>query len=42
MADVEAWKSLGASHISVNTMNAGLKTPQDHIDAIARFKDAAG
>ena len=42
MAEVEAWKALGATHISVNTMNAGLTTPQDHIDAIARFRDAVG
>ena len=42
IAEVEAWKSLGATHISVNTMNAGLTSPQDHIDAIARFKDAVG
>ena len=42
MADVEAWDALGASHISVNTMKAGLDSPQDHIDAIAKFKDAVG
>ena len=38
--DVEARKELGVSHISVNTMNAGLSSPQDHIDAIRRFKEA--
>ena len=42
IADVEAWKALGATHVSVNTMKAGLASPQDHIDAIARFKDAVG
>ena len=42
MAEVEAWKALGATHISVNTMNAGLESPQAHIDAITRFKDAVG
>ncbi len=42
MADVEAWVALGATHISVNTMNAGLTSPQGHIDAITRFKDAVG
>ena len=32
------WKALGATHISLNTMNAGLTSPQDHIDAIRVFK----
>jgi probable F420-dependent oxidoreductase len=38
----EAWRSLGATHISVNTMNAGLRSPQDHIEAIRRYKEALG
>jgi probable F420-dependent oxidoreductase len=38
----EAWRSLGATHVSVNTMNAGLHTPQDHIAAIRRYKEALG
>ena len=29
-----AWRDEGASHFTVNTMNAGLATPDDHIDAI--------
>ena len=37
---VAAWKDLGATHISVNTMNSGLSSPDDHIDAIRRFKEA--
>ena len=37
---VEAWRSLGATHMSVNTMNAGFDSPQEHIDAIRRFKEA--
>jgi len=37
---VEAWRDLGATHLAVNTMKAGLASPQDHIDAIRRFKDA--
>ncbi|MDA1347588.1 MAG: LLM class F420-dependent oxidoreductase [Chloroflexi bacterium] len=37
---VAAWKDLGATHVSVNTMNAGLESPQAHIDAIGRFKEA--
>ena len=35
----EAWRELGATHISVNTMNAGLESPQAHIEAIQRFKE---
>lgn len=38
--DVLAWKKLGATHLSVNTMKAGLPNPQAHIDAIRRFKEA--
>ena len=38
--DVSTWKELGATHISVNTMGAGLSSPDGHIDAIRRFKEA--
>ena len=38
--DVAAWKELGATHISVNTMGGGLSSPDGHIDAIRRFKEA--
>ncbi|MDQ3912677.1 MAG: LLM class F420-dependent oxidoreductase [Actinomycetota bacterium] len=41
-AHTEAWRSLGATHISVNTMNAGLASLEDHIEAIRRFKEALG
>jgi len=37
---VSQWKELGATHLSVNTMKAGLSTPAAHIDAIRRFKEA--
>ena len=40
--DVAKWAALGASHCSINTMRAGLATPDAHIDAIRRFKDALG
>jgi probable F420-dependent oxidoreductase len=39
---VEEWRALGASHLGVNTMGAGLASPRDHIDAIRRFKEALG
>ena len=35
-----SWLEFGATHISVNTMKAGLSTPTEHIDAIRRFKEA--
>lgn len=34
-----AWRSLGASHVAVDTMGAGLATPQDHINAILAFRE---
>lgn len=37
-----AWGELGATHLAVNTMRAGLHTPAEHIDAIRRFKEAVG
>jgi len=35
----EDWASVGATHLSVNTMRAGLKGPDQHIEAIQRFKE---
>jgi len=39
--EAEAWKRLGASHLSVNTMKAGLRSPDEHIKAVEQFKEAA-
>ncbi len=36
----EAWQKLGATHISINTMGAGFKSPDEHIRAIRRYKEA--
>ena len=36
----KAWCGLGATHLSVNTMRAGLATPNAHIDAIRQFREA--
>jgi probable F420-dependent oxidoreductase len=36
---VEAWRALGATHIAVDTMRAGFKSPQDHIEAIRAFSE---
>ena len=35
-----AWDEAGATHLSVNTMLSGLRGPDQHIDAIRRFKEA--
>ena len=35
----ESWAGVGATHLSVNTMRAGLKGPDQHIEAIRRFKE---
>lgn len=32
------WRARGATHVSVTTMGAGLKTPADHIAALLDFK----
>lgn len=37
MKDLQAWKSLGATHGSLNTMKAGLNSPSAHIEALRRF-----
>ncbi len=36
----EAWRQLGATHLSLNTMGAGLTSPAEHIRAIRRYKEA--
>ena len=37
---VARWKGKGATHASLNTMGAGLTTPDQHIDAIRSLKEA--
>ncbi len=39
-ARAQAWRDLGATHLSVNTMGAGFTSPQQHIDAVLRWKEA--
>jgi len=41
-AQANAWQEMGATHVSINTMRAGLSSPQDHIDAIQQFKEVIG
>jgi probable F420-dependent oxidoreductase len=40
--EAESWQKLGATHLSVNTMRAGLQSPDEHINAIRRVKEALG
>jgi probable F420-dependent oxidoreductase len=40
--EMAGWEDVGATHVSVNTIGAGLSTPDAHIDAIRRFKEAVG
>ena len=37
---VSAWRDMGASHLSIENRRAGLKTAEDHIDMMRRFKGA--
>jgi probable F420-dependent oxidoreductase len=37
---IDAWKNLGATHLTLNTMKAGLPNPSSHIEAIRRFREA--
>lgn len=39
---VGSWRELGATHLSINTMDAGLRTPQEHIDALRHAKAVLG
>ncbi len=36
----EEWRNLGATHISLNTMNAGFTTPDQHVEAVRRYRAA--
>lgn len=40
VAKVGKWAAVGASHISVNTMGAGLKTVDEHLAALTAVADA--
>ena len=42
LQEMKAWEGLGATHVSLNTMGAGLSGPQQHIEAIRRVKEAVG
>jgi probable F420-dependent oxidoreductase len=41
--ELAAWRAMrGVTHISVNTMGLGSKTPAEHVTVLRRFKDGAG
>jgi probable F420-dependent oxidoreductase len=42
LRQTDEWRKLGATHISLNTMGAGYKSPSEHIEAIRRYKKAVG
>ena len=35
-AEIAAWKAAGATHLSINTMDAGLATVDDHLAVLER------
>ena len=39
---LETWADLGADYAALNTMGANLPTPDAHIDALRRFREAVG
>jgi hypothetical protein len=36
------WREAGATHLSVNTMGAGLKSVDDHLEALSSAAEALG
>ncbi len=39
---VQAWRELGATHFTVDTMGAGLAMPKGHIELLQRVKEVVG
>jgi probable F420-dependent oxidoreductase len=39
---MEEWQAVGATHMSINTMGSGFRTPGEHIQAIKTFAGYAG
>lgn len=37
---VSQWRELGVTHVAFQTIGAGFKTPEDHLDAARLFKEA--
>ena len=41
-ADIGEWAENGASHLTVDTMRAGLRTVDDHLAVLETIADRAG
>ena len=39
---VQSWQDIGVTHLSINTMNTGLKHVEEHIEVLSRIKDEIG
>jgi hypothetical protein len=39
---VEQWRAAGATHVSINTMNAGFSSVDDHLTALDSLASALG
>ena len=39
---IAEWREAGATHLGINTMGAGFKTPGEHLAALGRFAEVAG
>jgi hypothetical protein len=39
---VQGWEAIGATHLSVSTGGKAFQTPQEHLDALRRFKHEVG
>jgi probable F420-dependent oxidoreductase len=40
--ELESWRELGATHLSINTMGCGFDTVQEHLNALRRFAELMG
>jgi len=40
--EVGQWSAAGATHLSINTMGAGLRSVDDHLAALAATAEALG
>lgn len=39
---LQEWQEAGATHMSINTMGAGLNSPEAHLSALRRFAENFG
>lgn len=42
LESIDAWQKIGATHLSINTMKSGFKTPEEHIKALVQFAREIG